>query len=582
MRKVILPRHFIFSVALLLALVSAYVYFQAQRLQDELVRQTESKGLALAETMASGIRSAILGNSLLEDLVSQRLLDNARLVDELLRFPPVGRDFLESVAAMNGLRKIDLLDPSGERLADDLPGPARQPTPEMMARMRKFHAGKSWEERRAMMTYMWGRRWRLSQEKEQPPAKVAERKFWEGSIFGVAIGARSFPGIIAVHADADYILKFRQEIEVQKQVEELGRQADIEHVALLDGNLKILAHTDRRLINQQHPDPFIAAVRSSGEPGRRMVENSDGTRHYDVIKALSVNGSPLGFLEIGLSLNSTEAAWRRSLRSILIFGLAVLAVGILGMGAIFYNQQSQLQEIRSLESEISRKQRLSELGNLAATVAHEIRNPLNSVSMGLQRLKAEFSPADEQDKNEYAHFLSLMQSEVRRLNSIVEQFLSLARPLKLKYEAIAIENFLRELTTLTAQDAKSSGVNIDLQVAPDLRSLPADTDYLKQLLLNLILNGIQAMPQGGTLTLEASANNDHLQITVADSGIGIDPEALKRIFEPYFTTKPNGSGLGLSIARRIAEAHGGTITVESEPQRGSRFRVTLPFAAAEA
>jgi signal transduction histidine kinase len=582
MRKVILPRHFVFSVALLLVLVSVYIYFEAQRLQDELLRQTESKGLALAETMESSIRSAIVGNSLLEDLVSQRLLDNARLVDRLLRFPPVDRKFLEEVATSNGLRKIDLLDLKGQPLAQDLPSPTRQPTPDMMARMRRFHAEESWAERQAMMTYMWGRRWRLPQDEQQSPPKVAEKKFWEGSVFGVAIGARSFPGIIAVHADADYILKFRKEIDVQKQIEELGRQADIEHVVLLDNNFKILAHSDSRLINQRQDDPFVAAVKSSDEPGRRIVQHSDGTSHYDVIKALSVNGSPLGFLEIGLSLKSTEAAWQRSLRSMVVFGLAILAVGILGMGAIFYNQQSQLEKIRSLEGEISRKERLSELGNLAATVAHEIRNPLNSVSMGLQRLKAEFSPAQEQEKNEYTHFLNLMQSEVRRLNSIVEQFLSLARPLNLKREAIQVDDFLKELTTLAAQDARSSGVEIDLHVAPNLRPLPADPDYLKQLLLNLILNGVQAMPQGGTLTLDAGADKTHFQITVADRGGGMDSETLKKIFEPYFTTKPNGSGLGLAIARRIAEAHGGTITVESEPQRGSRFRVLLPYAAAEA
>jgi signal transduction histidine kinase len=580
MRKVILPRHFILSVALLFLLVSAYIYFEARRLQEELVRQTESKGLALAESVASNIRRSILGNSLLEDLISQRLMDNARLIDQLLQFPPVDQEALREIAAANHLQKIELLDPKGLPLGPTLPAQLRRD--QMMGQMQRFHGEEFTERPRGRMMFMWGRRWHLPENDKQPPPKVAERKFWEGSVFGVAIGARSFPGIIAVHADAEYILTFRKEIELQKQIEELGRQADIEHVALLDNNLKVVAHTDPNLISQRQDDPFVVAVKSSGEPGRRMVEHSDGTRHYDVIKALSVDGSPLGFLEIGLSLKSTETAWRRSLRSVLIFGFAILAVGILGMGAIFYNQQSQLEKIRSLESEISRKQRLSELGNLAATVAHEIRNPLNSVSMGLQRLKAEFSPAQEQEKDEYAHFLGLMQSEVRRLNSIVEQFLSMARPLKLRREAIHIENFLKELTTLAAEDAKASGVNLDLQVSPDIPPLPADPDYLKQLLLNLILNGVQAMPGGGTLTLEAGADKKQLQITVTDSGGGIDPETLKRIFEPYFTTKPNGSGLGLSIARRIAEAHGGTITVESKGQQGSRFWVTLPFTAGEA
>jgi len=580
MQRIILPRYFFLSVLLLLVLVSIYIFFEARRLQAELLRQTESKGLALAEAMENNIRSAILGNSLLEELISQRLFDNARLVDQLLRFPPVDRKFLQEVAVLNGLRKIDLLDLKGHPLRADLPAPRPQHMQEMMARMGEIPSEAATEQHRSMMTFMWGRRWRLPQDEGPPPVKIAERKFWEGSVFGVAIGAHSFPGIIAVHANADYILNFRKEIDVQKQVEELGRQPDIEHIMLVDNKLKILAHTDSRLIHQPVNDPFLVQIKAGQEPGRRLVRQSDGETHYDVVKTVTVNGSTVGFLEIGLSLKSMETAWRRSLRNMVVFGVAILAVGILGMAAIFYNQQGHLQRIKSLEAEIGRQERLSELGNLAATVAHEIRNPLNSVSMGLQRLKAEFSPT--QDHDEYARFLSLIQGEVHRLNAIVEQFLSLARPLSLKHEKIAVDPFLHELTTLAIGDAGSSNVSIDLKIAPGLPPLDADPNYLKQLLLNLILNGVQAMPQGGTLTVAAEADKDLLRLTVADQGMGIERQALTKIFEPYFTTKPNGSGLGLSIARRIAEAHGGKIAVESEPNRGSRFQVFLPFKAAEA
>ncbi|MBI1998007.1 MAG: hypothetical protein HYS66_16260 [Deltaproteobacteria bacterium] len=579
MRKIILPRHFIFSVLLLLALVFVYIFFEAQRLQSELLRQTESKGLALAEAMANNIRSAILGNSLLEELISQRLLDNARLIDRLLRFPPVDQQLLNEIAAANRLQKIELLDLKGQPVEPAARAPDPQHRQEMMARMRKFHPEESIEQRPPMM-YMWGRRWRPPQDQGQPPPKLAERKFWEGSVFGVAIGARSFPGIIAVHANADYILNFRKEIDLQKQIAELGRQSDIERVALVDSHFKILAHTDPRLINQRQDSPLLVQIKASREPLRRMVELSDGAKYLEIVKSLDTSGSNLGFLAIGLSLKSMEDSWRRSLRSMLVFGFAIVAVGILGMAAIFYNQQGHLRRIKSLEAEISRQERLSELGNLAATVAHEIRNPLNSVSMGLQRLKAEFSPT--QDHDEYARFLSLIQGEVQRLNAIVEQFLSLARPLSLKREKIAVDQFLNELTTLAVGDATSSNVSIALNIAPGLPPLDADPNYLKQLLLNLILNGVQAMPAGGTLTVAADADKDHLRLTVADQGSGIEPESMVKIFEPYFTTKANGSGLGLSIARRIAEAHGGKITAESAPGQGSRFQVFLPFNTAEA
>jgi signal transduction histidine kinase len=196
--------------------------------------------------------------------------------------------------------------------------------------------------------------------------------------------------------------------------------------------------------------------------------------------------------------------------------------------------------------------------------------------MGMQRLKAEFTPT--QDAEEYAHFLALMQGEVSRLNASVEQFLSLARPLNLRYEKIDFDEFLRETTILMEGDARSSRVHIENRVAPNLPPLAADRNYLKQLLLNLVLNGIQAMPQGGTLSVEADRAQEFFRLRVTDRGVGIEPDQLKKIFEPYFTTKTNGSGLGLAIARRIVEAHGGKITASSVPKQGSCFQVLLPMA----
>ena len=169
--------------------------------------------------------------------------------------------------------------------------------------------------------------------------------------------------------------------------------------------------------------------------------------------------------------------------------------------------------------------------------------------------------------------------EVRRLNAIVEQFLSLARPLPLKPERLRVDELLGELAALVEADAKTAGVRVTLSVPPDLPRFVADRDHLKQVMLNLILNGLQAMPEGGTLTLEAARTRDGLTLAVADTGQGIPPEALPRVFDPYFTSKAKGLGLGLAIARRIVEDHGGKIEVESQPARGSRFSVILPLEA---
>ena len=584
MKRVFLPRYFLASVLLLLILVSLYVFSEGRRFRSELMRQTEARGVALAEAMETSAKNAILGNSLLEELIGQRLLDNARMIDQLLMVRRLDESLLKEISAMNRLQKIELLDQEGQPWRP--PGPPDVPTRvrEMMGGMRGLEAEEILPRRERMLHYMWGRRWWLPRdEKEkaevQPPPQIRERKFWEGSAFGVAIGARSFPGIIAVHANADYILNFKKEIGVQNQIEELGRQADIEYVALLDSGFMVVAHTDSARIHQEEKDSFILNAQADGQPVSRIVQTKGGKRNYEVVKPIRLKNSTLGFLKIGLSLEPIEIAWRNSLRSIITLGLAILAVGILGMAVIFYNQHTHMKEIKALEGEVTRREHLSALGNLAATVAHEIRNPLNAISMGLQRLKTEFRPT--QDEEQYSHFLDLIRAEVQRLNSIVEEFLSLARPLDLRPEEVRMDELLQELAMLAGGDAKLSKVQIEVVAPPDLPAVRVDRNYFKQLLLNLVLNGIQAMPDGGILTLEAQTSRGNLHLSVADTGVGIPKEVLPRIFEPYFTTKANGSGLGLAIARRVVEAHGARITAESEVGRGSRFQVSIPLTGRE-
>jgi signal transduction histidine kinase len=571
MRRVFLPRHFLASGLLLLVLASLYVFFEAQRLQQEFLRQTEDKGTTLAKAMEASVKNAIVGNALLEDLIGQRLLDNARLIDQLLLSRRVDQALLKEISAMNRLQKIDLLDQQGQPWE-------LSALPALMARQKENE--ELFQRRLQTLSYMWGKRWRLPREKAENraaelPPRVTGNEFWKGSVFGVAIGARSFPGIIAVHANADYVLNFEKEMGVQSQIEDLGRHSDSEFIALLDSNLNVVAHTDRDRIGQQEKEPLVLRAKVDGQLFSQIVERGGGKRYFEVVKPVALDESNLGFLKIGLSLGSMEVAWHNSLRAIITLGLAIVAAGILGMAAILHNQHSHMQEVKALEIEVLHRERLSALGNLAATVAHEIRNPLNAISMGLQRLKVEFQPTDDQEQ--YSRVTELMLGEVHRLNSIVEQFLSLARPLEIKPEALRVQDILNELAALVEGEAQQSKVQIRVVAPLTLPPLKADREYLRQTLLNLILNGLQAMPDGGTLTLKANTSNGNFLISVTDTGIGIAPENRRRIFEPYFTTKAKGSGLGLAIARRIIEAHGGTITVSSETDQGCCFQICLPL-----
>jgi len=473
------------------------------------------------------------------------------------------------------LQKIDLLDEQGRpwKLAA---------LPAMIAK-EKAREGIL-QQHRPTISYAWGKRWRLPTEKAEdatgePPPGVKNKEFWKGSAFGVAVGARSFPGIIAVHANADYIFNFDKAIGVQTQIEDLGRQSDSEFVSFLDSDLTVIAHTDRARIGQQEKEPLVLKAKVDRQLFSQIVKRDGAKPYLEVVQPVALDNANLGFLKIGLSLGSMEVAWRNSLRAIIILGLAILGAGILGMAAIFNNQQIHLLEVKALEARALQQERLSAMGNMAASVAHEVRNPLNAISMGLQRLKMEFQPTN--DRDDYFQLTEMMLDEAHRLNSIVQQFLSLARPIELKVEALPLASVLKELVELEAGEAERANVQIEVVAPVNLPALNADPGHFTQVLLNLMLNGLQAMPEGGTLTLEAKILNDKFLIAVSDTGTGIAPEYQKRIFEPYFTTKTKGTGLGLAISRRIIEAHGGTIVCANRAGGGCRFEISLPLHGAE-
>jgi signal transduction histidine kinase len=602
------PGYFLASLALLFALVTLHAASTARRSQVELRAQMEQKGLALAETVEAGSRNAIRSNALIEELIAQRLLDNARLVDALLARPFDARE-LPRLAEQNRLRRIDLLDLEGRPWT---PPPPRHP---MMARMmglgpdaaRAGHAmmpPDSAAGERPMMRFMWGRRWAGPPEGSDAPAApaaVRERRFWEGSLFGVAVGARSFPGIIAVHADADFIVRLRRDAGVERQIEDLGRQHGVAAVSLLGADLTVLAHSDPSRVGTRLRDDALARALADSRPLSRLVSmprGGDGvagghlaadttgtgrvasavmvagTEVFEVVRPVTLDGGRPALVTVALSTEPMKTAWRRDVRAGVVLGAGVLAAGALGMAAIFVVQHRHLGERRQLEREMERRERLSALGGVAAAFAHEVRNPLNAVSMGLQRLRAEFAaePAEE-----YARFVDLIQGEVRRLNAIVEQFLSLARPLPLQPAPFAVDTLLRELAALVDGQSRDTGIALTLALPRELPPLVADRDHVKQVLLNLVLNAVQAMSGGGTLTLGAGTGGGEMVLTVADTGPGMSAEVRARVFDPYFTTRPDGLGLGLPIARRIVEAHGGTIGLETAPGAGARFMVRLPL-----
>ena len=232
-----------------------------------------------------------------------------------------------------------------------------------------------------------------------------------------------------------------------------------------------------------------------------------------------------------------------------------------------------LSEIRTLRNEIARNQRLVTVGRLAAGVAHEIRNPLSSIK-GFATYFRERYRDDEQD----AQTASILIQEVDRLNRVVGQLLEFSRPVSILPRPVQPQRLIADIAKLVEAQTRAKGVAIAVRHRAGLPEVLLDADRLNQVLLNLFLNGIEAMEPGGVLTVQVEEGADarRLEIQVSDTGAGIRPEDLAHIFEPYFTTRPNGTGLGLAIAHNIIEAMGGEIAVQSAPGAGTTFTIKLP------
>ncbi len=601
-RTLVSPRHLILTVVLLVALVGVYMFLDARRIQGELERELRERSTALLGILETSGRTAIAGNALVEDLIGQRLLDNAYLIDQLLAARGFDASLVDQVVERNHLRKVEFLGRTGQKLAGPpvQRGDSRPPAspwgmgmmgmmdPAMRQRMQEEmeHGIGSPEKGQGHgawpMPFMWG--WRSREP--QPPAEqapglppaVKERKFWEGSDYGVAIPATSFPGIIAVHADARILLAFRDQVGMQRLLEELGRQGDIAYVALLDGSGQVVAHSDASRVGTREPSALPVALDGDRVPGQRRLVLPRVGEVYEVSRPFPLGKDRTGTLRLGLSVAPIQTVWAQDQRNMFIYTGTILLVGILGVLAIFLNQRRYLRSVQALQELAQRDRRLAALGNLAAGVAHEIRNPLNAIGMGLQRLLREWRLAPAEDQAEYARLGGVLQGEVNRLNEMVERFLQLARPARVNLGTCPVEQHLGELLTLVREEAAAKGIAVETVLALNGATARLDCRQVHQALLNIIVNAFQAMSKGGTLRLTARTAEGRLEVTIQDTGQGIAPEHLDRIFEPYFTTKEGGTGLGLALAQRIVEAHGGGITVDSRPGMGSTFRIRLPLA----
>jgi signal transduction histidine kinase len=401
----------------------------------------------------------------------------------------------------------------------------------------------------------------------------------EGQRFSIAIWRKITPGMIVLYLNGEQMKRLFYLFAIQRAISDMALREGILFISVQDASLNILAHTDPTLIGKREEDPFFKNTLQNNIPLTRLHPSQKGEEVFEVAESFSLNNKPMGLIRIGFSSKEIHPVLRQIKKNVVLSILFFLILGISAITLIWVNQNRHLRKIKEMEDQIQLAERLSSLGQLAAGVAHEIRNPLNAIGMGLQRLKREFLPQDESKKEEYVSFTEIIFKEIRRVNEIIEEFLTLSRPFQLDLKISSLQEILKNLLTLFQEEASSRGIHLQKEIDPHLPMVKIDPERLTQAFINIMKNGIEAMGQGGSLHMEAHAFKDRVEVVISDSGSGIPPNQMGKIFNYYYTTKEKGVGLGLPIAHRIIEAHGGLLKVESQVGVGTKVTVLLPVTS---
>jgi signal transduction histidine kinase len=487
----------------------------------------------------------------LEESIAEYLLEAVYRVDQIDGEKPLTPSDFQSFIEQHFITSIEIYDSKGSPL-------------------RGWPSSSAFTEKRLLLQ-------ELIKKKHSMLIDLFGKPLSEDHWFSIIVWRKRVPGIIALYLNGEQMKRLLRQFAVQKAISDIGLREGILFISVQDTHLNFLAHTNPYLIGGKEEDPFLKSSLQSKRTLSRLYNPSKGEEVFEVLKSFSLRNKPMGLIRIGYSpkeINSSLSQIKKSMTLSIFF---FLILGISAITLIWVNQNRHLRKMKEMEDRIQLAERLSSLGHLAAGVAHEIRNPLNAMGMGLQRLKREFLPQDEPKKEEYLSFMELILKEIRRVNEIIEQFLTLSRPFQLNLKESSLSDLLSHLTALFQAEASSQRIIFQLELNSHLPSIKMDDEKLTQAFINIMKNGMQAMEQGGSLRIETHLVKDHVEVIFSDTGSGIPPEQMEKIFNYYYTTKEKGVGLGLPIAHRIIEAHGGQLKVESQVGYGTKVTVTLPI-----
>lgn len=363
----------------------------------------------------------------------------------------------------------------------------------------------------------------------------------------------------------------------QQLIDGYRLMGDVFNIRVSRNDRTVLAAMRRK--NLAKPEGLPIMLSALGGSAAHSYETVDGVRNFCVAVPLQLGGQPWGAVVVYRNLDPTQATLRAANQRILwVTGLTFAAL-VLSIGGLLWYAAREVREARAAQA---RQSRLALMGTMAASVAHEVRNPLNALTLAIEYLKrrARMAPAAVASAD-LAEELSSMQHEIGRLKQVVRDFADLSREPQLELQSTRLRGAIEHVVKLFWPLARQRDIDLSVRYDDGGLMVNADERRMEQVLVNLLKNAIEATPAHGTVGLRTAADGGRLAIEVIDSGSGIAPQRQALLFEPFQSSRPNGLGLGLFLSKRLVEAHGGTLTVSSRPGAGTILRIVLPAAVAQ-
>ncbi|MBM3238443.1 PAS domain S-box protein [Candidatus Poribacteria bacterium] len=662
------PLYLLAMAAVLLIILLALSWIELIQSKRDILHVIQAEALSFVDSLSIAGENTLASFDEIEDLLAQRLLNNAKWLKRLDRENQLSPVLLSQVAKENNIYRINVFDPQGKRIMSS--------QPQVHSDLKSKHSP---------IDYIYPL---LSGAEAELVIGLKESRHGVGERFAVAV-RRDKGGAIVLNIDAAEMLAFRRRIGLGRLIQDIGETGEICYIALQDEAGIVVASKHVTQLEKITSAKFLSDTLTQNQVAWRY-HTFEGNKILEVVKPFIVDDVTLGLFRIGLSLEHAEAATARAKTRLLVLTAVFLAVGVFLLfflwlrqnyallGTTYHriktytgnvlanvadaivvtnsnciitvfnqaaeklflreaehaigqsiatlkgdflslckqtlsekqgisNQEMRYQRVagnaliltvstslteteggeidsvvavikdlteqKKLEAAARRKEKLTAMGELASGVAHEIRNPLNTIGIIAQRLKREFAVND----GEYDSLLKIVRGEVSRMNQIIEQFLRFARPAGLQLESTNMTEFLNEVILQIKSQVEDKGIQLE-ELIEALPEIKIDKAQMKQALLNLILNAIEATAPGGKISISAYAVAQEVRLEIADTGVGIPEENLAKIFDLYFTTKDTGMGLGLALVNRIIVEHGGRIEVSSQEGKGTTCILSLPVS----